>query len=69
MWSSMSPFVPDLRTEIWKDLSRDQQILYPYTKAIASGKVPDDLGSKVACQGLLSDQVLHQVTGQVHLFS
>ena len=40
--------LPDLRTEIWKDLSRDQQLLYRYTKAIASGRVPDDLGRQVA---------------------
>ena len=38
----------DLEEKVWKDLSRDQQLLYRYTKAIESGNVPEDLSRQVA---------------------
>ena len=34
--------------EVWKDLSRDQKLLYQYTKAIQSGEVSDKLAGQVA---------------------
>ena len=40
--------LPDLCETVWKDLSRDQQLLYRYTKAIESGTVPEDLARQVA---------------------
>ena len=40
--------LPDLEPEVWQDLSRDQQLLYRYTKAIASGVVPEDLARQMA---------------------
>ena len=38
----------DLEEKVWKDLSCDQQLLYRWTKAIASGVVPADLAGRVA---------------------
>ena len=38
----------DLEDKVWKDLSCDQQLLYRWTKAIASGVVPADLAGRVA---------------------
>ena len=40
--------LPDLDEPVWKDLSRDQKLLYRYTKAIAAGTVPDSLAPQVA---------------------
>ena len=40
--------LPNLSEEVWKDLSRDQQLLYRYTKAIQSGIVSEDLARQVA---------------------
>ena len=40
--------LPDLDENVWKDLSRDQQLLYRYTKAIESGIVTEDLARQVA---------------------
>ena len=37
-----------LEDKVWKDLSRDQQLLYRYVHAIVAGKVPDDLARQVA---------------------
>ena len=44
----ISTTLPDLEPEVWQDLSRDQQLLYRYTKAIASGVVPEDLARQMA---------------------
>ena len=38
----------DLDESVWKDLSRDQQLLYRWTKAVESGVVPDNLAGQVA---------------------
>ena len=40
--------LPDLDEVVWKDLSRDQQLLYRWTKAVASGSVPRTLANQVA---------------------
>lgn len=37
----------DLDESVWKDLSQDQQLLYRWTKAIASGEVPQKLAGTV----------------------
>ena len=47
-FSKISTSLPDLDEHVWRDLSRDQQLLYRYTKAIASGRVPDSLAPQVA---------------------
>ena len=41
-----SPLI-DLDESVWKDLSHDQQLLYRWTKAIASGVVPQKLAEAV----------------------
>ena len=38
----------DLEDRVWKDLSCDQQLLYRWTKAVASGVVPEELAGQVA---------------------
>ena len=38
----------DLEEKVWKDLSRDQQLLYRWTKAVGSGVVPPELAGQVA---------------------
>ena len=38
----------DMDDTVWKDLSCDQQLLYRWTKAIATGIVPTDLACRVA---------------------
>ena len=38
----------DLDDEVWHDLSRDQKLLYQYTKAIEKGEVSDRLAGQVA---------------------
>ena len=40
--------LPDLDEVVWKDLSCDQQLLYRWTKAVASGSVPRTLANQVA---------------------
>ena len=35
--------LPDLSEVVWKDLSQDQQLLYRWSKAVASGVVPEKL--------------------------
>ena len=47
-FSSISTTLPDLDQKVWKDLSRDQQLLYRYVKAISAGEVPEDLARQVA---------------------
>ena len=44
----ISTTLPDLDEKVWKDLSRDQQLLYRYVKAISAGDVPEDLARQVA---------------------
>ena len=38
----------DLEEKVWKDLSRDQQLMYRWTKAVAAGVVPHELSGQVA---------------------
>ena len=38
----------DMEDKVWQDLSCDQQLLYRWTKAIASGVVPAELACRVA---------------------
>ena len=47
-FDSISTTVPTLDDKIWKDLSRDQQLLYRYTQAIAAGFVNQNLAIQVA---------------------
>ena len=47
-FATISTTLPDLEVKVWKDLSRDQQLLYRYAKAISSGQVPVDLARQVA---------------------
>ena len=38
----------DLEEKVWKDLSRDQKLLYRWTKAVEAGVVPPELAIQVA---------------------
>ena len=47
-FTPISTTLSDLEESVWKDLSRDQQILYRYVKAVSAGNVPANLSSQVA---------------------
>ena len=46
-FEKIEPPLNDLDETVWKDLSQDQQLLYRWTKAIASGEVPQKLACTV----------------------
>ena len=47
-FTPISTSLPDLDESVWRDLSRDQKLLYRYAKAIAAGSVSDNLAAQVA---------------------
>ena len=47
-FTPISTSLPDLDESVWKDLSLDHKLLYRYAKAIAAGRVPDNLSAQVA---------------------
>lgn len=47
-FTPISTTLPDLDESVWRDLSRDQKLLYRYAKAIAAGRVPDNLSAQMA---------------------
>ena len=48
MFKAINTSLPDLEESVQNDLSRDQWLLYKYTKAIATGSVDDNLKHQIA---------------------
>ena len=47
MFKAINTSLPDLEESVQNDLSRDQWLLYKYTKAIATGSVDDKLKHQI----------------------
>ena len=47
-FNPISSTLGELSPAVWKDLSRDQQLLYRYTRAVHEGLVPENLVHQVA---------------------